>query len=125
MGCWLLLLVFAVWLPWTRAQTDPEVVVISFDSLVSAGETTILVCVTYSEGDEQIAWSRNGVPITTSSLISISEEDATIGGRVFKQSFLELCSVSVSDAGGYTCTVSNGQNTDSATIQLDVSSKQT
>ena len=96
-------------------------VLVSNDTTLTVGETAILACVSYSSGDEEITWSLNGQTVINSSLHTIYEEEVTQGGKVFKQSFLQLCGLTVSDAGGYTCLVREGQSTDNATITLNVS----
>ena len=100
-----------------------ELVVISNDTSLTVGDTALLTCVGYGQPDVQITWSRNGESIMNASLVSIYEEEVTQGGRLFKQSFLELCSLQISDAGNYVCTVSNGQATVNSTTQLFVSRK--
>ena len=97
-----------------------EVVVISNDTTLSEGETALLACVGFGQPDVDITWRFNGETITNTSLITTYEEEVTQGGRVFKQSFLQLCSLALSDAGGYTCVVSNGLTTANATTQLSV-----
>jgi hypothetical protein len=99
------------------------VVLISDDVTVGVGDTTLLICVTYSEDDEEIAWTLNGTSVTNSSFVSIHEEDGVHGVLVFKYSFLELCSVAESDAGGYACAVSDSNGTVSAMTQLTVTGK--
>lgn len=58
--------------------------------------------------------------VMNDSLVTIYEEDIVEGGRVYKQSFLQLCSLEVADAGDYTCFVSNGQTSTNATTRLTV-----
>ena len=84
------------------------------------GETALLVCVGYSRIDVEISWSLNGQTVQNSSLVTIYEEEVVRGSRTFTKSFLQLCSMELSDAGDYTCEVTNGQTTDNATIALDV-----
>ena len=100
-----------------------ELVVISNDTSLTVGDTALLTCVGYGQPDVQITWSRNGENIMNASLISIYEEEVTQGGKLFKQSFLELCSLQSSDAGDYVCTVGNGAATANATTQLLVFGK--
>ena len=88
---------------------EVQLIVISNDISLTAGDTALLTCVGYGRPDVQITWSRNGEVVMNSSLITINETDVTRGGRLYKQSYLDLCSVEVSDAGTYTCTVSNGE----------------
>ena len=97
-----------------------ELAVISSHTSVGAGETAILVCVGFGEPDVNITWSRDDQVISNSSLVSIYEEDLTRGDRLFKQSFLQLCSLQMSDSGTYTCTVSNGKASITSTTELSV-----
>jgi hypothetical protein len=98
------------------------VVVISDDSTLSVGDTALLVCVTYSQQDEAVSWMLNGRSVMNSSLVTIYEEDVTEGELVFRQSFLQLCSLTTSDAGAYYCVVSADQASANATIRLTVAS---
>ena len=84
------------------------------------GDTAFLVCVGYGQPYVQISWSLNGEVVTNDSLVTIYEEEVSQGGRLFKQLFLELCSLELSDSGIYTCTVSNDQTVTNATTQLSV-----
>ena len=93
---------------------------VSNDTFLKTGDSGILVCVATNEN---ITWSYNGLPLTNTSLVSVYEEDIVEGGRVYKQSFLQLCSLVTANAGGYTCAVTNGLTEDNATIQLIVSSE--
>ena len=80
------------------------------DSLpLIVGDTVLFICMGYGQPDVQVTWSRNGEAIENTSLVTIYEEEVTQEGRSFQESILELCSVDVSDAGSYTCTVSNEQ----------------
>ena len=80
----------------------------------------MLICVGYGQPNVDITWSRDGQVISNSSLVSIYEEDLAQGGRVFKQSFLQLCSLQMSDSGVYTCSVSNGLSSVNSTVELSV-----
>ena len=80
----------------------------------------MLICVGYGLPNVDITWSRDGQIISNSSLVSIYEEDLAQGGRVFKQSFLQLCSLQMSDSGVYTCSVSNGLSSVNSTVELSV-----
>lgn len=97
-----------------------EVELISNHTLVNMDETAVLVCVGYGAPDVQIRWSFDGVPVVNATLTAIYESDFTRGVRVHKQSFLQLCGVTVLSAGNYTCTVDNGVVTANATTQLTV-----
>ena len=99
----------------------PEVVLISSDTFGYQGETAFLVCVGYSQPVIEISWSLNGVPVTNTSLVTTYEE-VVPGVGVYKQSFLQFCSLSLSNAGNYTCVVTNGGVIDaSALTSLTVS----
>ena len=97
-----------------------EVVVISNDTTLNAGETALLACVGVGGPDVEISWSFNGAPVVNTSLITIYEENVVQGERIFKQSFLQICGLAESDSGGYTCITRNGILTDNATTQLSV-----
>ncbi len=68
----------------------------------------------------EITWILNGTSIMNSSIVTISEEEFTRGEMVFKQSFLELCSLSTSDTGVYSCSVSNGVTIVNDTTRLSL-----
>ena len=87
------------------------------------GDTAFLVCVGYGQPNVEISWTLNGEVVMNGSLVSIYEEVVSQGGRLFKQSFLELCSLEVANSGVYTCTVANGRTMVNATTQLSVSGK--
>ena len=84
------------------------------------GDTAFLVCVGYGQPTVEISWTLNGEVVMNNSLVTIYEEEVSQGGRLFKQLFLELCSLELSDSGIYTCTVSNGQTVANSTTQLSV-----
>ena len=100
-----------------------ELAVISEDTSVGVGETTLLVCVSFGQPDVDITWSRDGQVISNSSLVSIYEEDLALGDRQFKQSFLQLCGLEGSDSGTYTCTVSSGLSSANSSTELAVVSE--
>lgn len=92
-------------------------VAISNDTSLEEGETALLACV--GTGTE-ISWSINGQTVVNTSRVTIYEEEVVQGSRTFKQSFLQLCTLEISDTGIYTCEVTNGQITANATVTLDV-----
>lgn len=100
-----------------------EIVAISSDLTLNTGESALLACIGIGELDVEISWSFDGAPVVNTSLVTIYEEDFVKGGRVFKQSFLQLCSLTLSDAGGYTCITSNSHVITNATTQLTVRRK--
>ena len=97
-----------------------EVVWISNDTVLRRGKTALMACVGFGEPGVEISWSFNGAPVVNTSLISIYEEDLVQGERIFKQSFLKICSLVKADAGGYTCIVSDGVTTANTSTQLTV-----
>ena len=102
----------------TQTGGIAEIVGISTDTISDVGQTTLFTCVGFGEPDAEISWSFNGAPVANTSLVTSYEEDTIRGGRNFKQSFLQLCSLTVSDAGVYTCTARNGLTIVDATTQL-------
>ena len=55
--------------------------------------------------------------------MSVYEEDLAQGGRVFKQSFLQLCSLQMENSGSYFCSVSNGLSSVNSSVELSVIGK--
>ncbi len=102
----------------------PDLLVISNDTSALVGNSALLACVGFGVPSVEITWSLNGASITNSSIVTISEEEITRGETVFKQSFLELCSLSISNSGVYACSVSNGLTMVNDTTQLSVTGKQ-
>ncbi len=100
----------------------PKLLIISNNISLSVGEATILTCVGFGIPSIDITWSLNGDILANSSIVSIYEEEITTGGRNYVKSFLELCSLMVSNSGTYTCIVANGPSTNNGTLQLSVTS---
>lgn len=100
-----------------------ELVAISNDTSLTAGDTAFLSCVGHGQPYVEITWIRNGNPLSNDSRVAIYESEITRGGRLFLQSFLDLCSLEVTDAGAYICSVSNNASSINATTQLYVSGK--
>lgn len=96
---------------------------ISNDTFLGVGETAFLVCIGYGEPFVEVSWIFNGATIKNSSLITVYEQDISKGGGLFKRSILQFCGVSVSDEGGYTCVIDNGQITANTTVQLAAGGK--
>jgi len=80
----------------------------------------LLSCVGYGQPDVLISWSFNGRTLVNSSLVTIYEDKFVQGAGIFNQSTLQLCSVGMSDAGAYTCTVSNGHIQTTSDVRLTV-----
>ena len=117
------------WFKWISSRfcfyLVPDLLVISNDTSALVGNSALLACVGIGVPSVEITWSLNGASITNSSIVTISEEEITRGETVFKQSFLELCSLSISNSGVYACSVSNGgQTMVNDTTQLYVTGKQ-
>ena len=94
------------------------VVAISNDISLTMGQTAMLSCVGFGDPDVEISWSFNGAPVVNTSLTTIYKQDTIRGGTVFKQSFLQLCSATVSTVGSYTCIVSNRRMITNSTTQV-------
>ena len=103
---------------------DPRIVVISNDTSLATSETAVLVCVSDADSSLSTTWTHNGETVTNTSLITVYEEETNQGGRVFRLTFLQLCSVEVEDSGAYTCVVSNSQTSADSSVQLTVSGQQ-
>ncbi len=95
-----------------------ELVVISNDTSLLVGDAALLACVGFGVPNVEITWVHDGEELSNSSLVTISEEEVSNGGRVYKQSFLELCSLNVSDSGVYTCVIANGPLMENSTTIL-------
>ena len=72
-----------------------------------AGRTIILTCVGLGSPDNpNITWSRDGNLVEAGETVRIYSEVLTEGGVEFVMSNLEICSISESQAGLYTCSAS-------------------
>ena len=95
-----------------------EVVAISGETPLAVGDTALLTCLGFGERSAEISWTFNGALLTNTSLVNVYDRDVIKGGRVFKHSFLQICSVTPPDGGNYTCTVRSGISVVDATAQL-------
>lgn len=86
-------------------------------------QTAQLVCLGYGRPEITVTWLRNGVPVTNTSLISVSSEDLVLETVDFILATVQLCSVSMTDGGTYTCSVTNTQETVTRDVQLTVARK--
>lgn len=102
-----------------------EILAISNETTLDEGETALLSCLGHGDLDVGISWWFNGARVGNTSLTTVYGEDLVKGGRVFMQSFLELCSVTTSAMGGYTCVISNSRRSVNSTVQLNTNSKRT
>ena len=99
--------------------------IISENISINAGESALLVCVGFSQSNDSvyITWQKNGQNIVNSSSSFLSDDDLVHRGRLFKQSFLQLCDLQYIDSGNYTCSVSNGAASVNAMVEVIVDSK--
>jgi hypothetical protein len=97
-----------------------EVALISDDMFVGMTETAILACVGTGGPDIEVSWIFNGKPVVNTSLITIHEEVIVVGETLLKQSLLQICGLVESDAGDYTCVISDGNTNANATTKLSV-----
>lgn len=91
------------------------------NTVLSPGDTAVLVCVAIGPGD--ITWLRNNQVVTNTSLVSINEENFTKAFTVFRQSSLRICSADGSNEGTYTCVIRNGPASSRATTNVTVLGK--
>lgn len=71
------------------------------------GSTVILTCVGYgSQRNPNITWSQYGEEIDNTSTLRVFNEVLVVGGAEFVMSNLEICGISLEDAGNYSCSAS-------------------
>ena len=95
-----------------------ELVMISSHTSATEGETALLACIGYGLPDVEVTWLHNGGIIVNSSLSYVSEEDVVQERRLLRQSFLQICDVEVTNAGVYTCIVSNAEISVNSSTEL-------
>ena len=83
---------------------------LSDDMRVIIGDTTVLLCMTFEQGGQDITWAHNGENVTNTSLMTITGSDFVQDGVVFRQSFLRICNTSTNNSGLYTCIASSNVN---------------
>ena len=103
-----------------KGSGEVELLLISNDTTLLQGESTILTCVGWGEPEIQITWSRNGQTEMNTTFVTIYEQEFFHAGRLLRQSFLEICSARIEDIGLYTCTISNGLISVAESIQFDL-----
>ena len=103
-----------------------DVVAISNNNYdLTRGDTTLLVCVGYGEPEANVTWLRNGFQeVTNTSIISVSEEVSMYETKMFKELYLQLCSVSLKTTGTFTCVVNNDERAVNSTVELRVTGQQ-
>lgn len=96
---------------------------ISNNTDVLFGETTLLTCIGYAIPMVEVSWMLDGRTITNSTATIITEADFVFSGVVFRQSVLRICSVGPTQSGTYTCAVTNTRIDIDAPIEVSVSGK--
>lgn len=96
---------------------------ISNDTAVTFGGTALLTCIGYAIPMVEVSWMLDGRTITNSTAVTITEADVALSGALFKQSVLQICSISPTQSGTYTCAVTNTQIDIDAPIEVSVSGK--
>jgi len=97
-----------------------EVVLISANASLEEGNNVALACVGYGQPQVEISWSTGGETLLNSSSVAIYEREFDHDGILFKESILELCSVTVEDSGDYTCIISNTLVSANSTTKVTV-----
>ena len=88
---------------------------------VYAGTSLTLFCTSRGSSPDIFTWRKDNDPIVLQST-SITAVDYTSTSAVFRASYY-IDSVTTSDSGTYTCTVTNPIGSDSTTITVNVVSK--
>lgn len=94
--------------------TAVELVAVSTPTTAMLGESIFLYCVTYGPTTGRTAWTRDGMPLSNSTQVSIGEEIITQGATMFKLSFLRMCALD--NSGNFACMVSNVNDSLSSTV---------
>ena len=87
---------------------------------VPVGSPLILSCTSRGSPPDTFKWGKDGIPIVQS--ISTSTVNYSITSAVFRTDY-SINSVTTSDSGTYTCTVTNPIGSDSETITVNVIGK--
>ena len=102
------------------SSANASVVIAPSNYTVDEMTTLLVVCVGTGIPQPSILWSFNGNQLENDSRVTITEDIYEENGITFVRSFLELCSVSISDEGLYQCTVANRLVNDSTVFALAV-----
>lgn len=84
-----------------------EIVIHPESGVYEVGNTVILTCVALgSQSNPYISWRRDGVKLDNDTTVRVYNEVIEVGGTEFALSNLELCDISMDDAGLYSCSAS-------------------
>jgi len=97
-----------------------EMAIISNNSVVAVGESLVLVCVGFGQPGVNFTWSKNGQELSEDISRTLIEEDVEIGGRLYKQSLLRLCSLQTCHSDIYNCSITNGISVVQDSVELTV-----
>ena len=98
------------------------VVLLSSNSSLKEGQSTVLTCVGFGEPDVELSWSFNGTPVVNTSLTTVIDGSNVHREVLYRQSFLQLCAPATSDTD-YTCIANNGHANATAVTQVRVTRK--
>ena len=95
------------------------------DTIAMVGDNTAPSCTAAGIPAPQIAWFKDGLPLTSG--FNITEEQFSNPSNYFTVSVLNLCDLQLSDSGEYSCTASNtiteGTATDTRSFMLEAQGK--
>ena len=90
----------------------------SFTLMVTIGSSLTLSCTSRGSPPDTFTWRKNNDPTVLQST-SITAVDHTSTSAVFRADY-SIDSVTTSDSGTYTCTITNPIGSNSASITVDV-----
>ena len=107
------------------APRPAEVVLLTEDTLVSAGNTILLTCIGYGDPLPSLSWERVGNDaVQNDRRTTIFESMAVRNGDMFARSILQICQVTDGeDTGMFSCTSGNVLFNHTVTVQLTVHGK--
>jgi len=99
-----------------------EVVLLTENTLVSAGNTILLTCIGYGNPLPSLSWERVGHDVLRNDRRTTIFESMTVrNGAKFARSILQICEVTDGeDTGVFSCTSGNVLYNHSATVELTV-----
>ena len=92
-------------------------------SNVSVGDTILLVCMGFGHPSINFTWSKGGEEIIEDSSHMLTEEDMELGGRLYQQSLLRICSIQTCHSGDYNCSITNGTSVVTTSVEVVVEGK--